>query len=220
MPVKEKEIYTLGIAILGNFNPSIITPHWLANKGLIRNSEADSAKVDIIHPEISRFELRDWLTVEISQSRADFKTKRESEFMAMRDLICGLFSLLKETPIEAMGINHLVHFTLKDFKEYENFGYWFSPVKTFGDVLHEPKLQNIQYVESKKENNEDGTFRFIISPSDLILDSKSVLFNINHHFINDGKTTKEFLDLLNSKWDYSFKKVDTLNKAVWNKVVL
>lgn len=217
MAAKEIEIYSLGIAILGNFNPAIFTPHWLANKGIIRNSEADSAITEIIHPEISRFELLDWLSVEVSPSRADFKTRRQSEFIAMRDLVLSVFTVLKETPVQAMGINHLMHFSLRDYKEYENFGYWLSPVKEFSDVLNEPKLQNIQYVETPPQDKEEGSIRLIISPSDLIPDKKSVLFNCNHHFINDDKTTKDFLEILIKKWDVSFERANKLNQAIWER---
>jgi hypothetical protein len=216
MAVKEKEIYALGITLLGNFNPSIFTPHWLASKDAIRNSEADAANVEIIHPEISKFNL-DWLSVEVSQSRADFKTKRESDFMAMRDLVISIFSVLKETPLNAIGLNHLIHYTMRDLKEYENFGYWLSPVQNFSDILNDPKLQNVQYIETATQDKNEGTIRLIISPSDLLTDNKSVLFNCNHHFINDEKPVKEFLDILISKWEYSFTKVENLNKAIWER---
>jgi hypothetical protein len=216
MAVKEKEIYSLSIAILGNFNPVIFSPHWLASKEIIRNAEAESATVEIIHPEISRFEL-DWLSVEVTQSRVDFKTRRESEFNALRDLVVSIFTILKETPIQAIGINHLCHYTMRDLKEYENFGYWLSPVKQFSDVLNEPKLQNIQFVETPSKNIDEGSIRLIISPSDLILDSKSVLFNSNHHFLSDGRNTKDFLEILTSKWNFSFEKVNNLNNSVWER---
>ena len=68
MAKKEREIYTLELVILGNFNPVIINPFWLVNKGLIRESENN--KPEILHSQISRFEL-DWLKVEVTQTRID-----------------------------------------------------------------------------------------------------------------------------------------------------
>lgn len=212
---KEREIYTLGVAILGNFNPVIITPFWLSSKELIRETEAETAVVEIIHPDLTRFDV-DWFSVEATPTRIDFKTKRESHFQALKDLIISIFSNLKETPIKAIGINHLCHFTMRDFKEYENFGYWLSPVKKLGNTMNEPKLQSIQFTESKSDNVEEGVLRLTISPSDLISDRKSVVFNTNHHFENqNSQDAKKMIELLSSKWDFSFEKVNKLNNNLW-----
>lgn len=214
---KSREIYTIGIVLLGNFNPVILTPFWLSSKGLIRESEADTAKVEIIHPDITRFEI-DWLSVEATPTRIDFKTKRESHFSVLRDLIVSIFSHLKETPINAIGINHLCHYTLRDFKEYENFGYWLSPVQELDSVLFRPKLQSVQYVETLDDKKENGLIKMTISPSDLLNDRKSVVFNSNHHFDNPkGTDARTMISLMLDKWDFSFQKVKDLNNLIWDK---
>ena len=51
------EIETFSIVFVGDFNPVILQPFWLANKGLIRESEATNAKVEVIHNEVVKFEL-------------------------------------------------------------------------------------------------------------------------------------------------------------------
>ncbi len=57
------EAYTLSIVFVGDFNPAIIQPYWLANKKLIREQEAENAKVGILHNEITKFNI-DWATIE------------------------------------------------------------------------------------------------------------------------------------------------------------
>ncbi len=214
--VRERDIYTIGVVILGNFNPVILTPQWLSAKGLIRETESDTAKFEFIHPEMTRFEI-DWLSVESTRDRIDFKTKRESHFSALRDLIVSFFSNLRETPIDAFGINHLCHFSMKDQKEYANFGYWLSPVEQFSSVLNKPKLLSVEYIETKSENNSDGVMRIRITPSDLLKDHKSVVFNCNHHFDNPGKDAKQMISLLVEKWEYSFNKTLEINNSIWEK---
>ena len=214
---KEREIYTINIVLLGNFNPVILTPFWLASKSLIRETEAETAKVEIIHPDITRFEI-DWFAIQVNTNRIEFKTKRESHFSALRDLIVSIFANLKETPITSFGINHFCHFSLRDTKEYINFGYWLSPVEQFSEVLNEPKLLSIQYIETKNKEKNDGAVRIAISPSNLILDNKSVVFNCNHHFDNpNGTDAKQMISLMIEKWDYSFKKINDLNNLIWDK---
>jgi len=211
---KEREVYTLGIVLLGSFNPSIITPFWLVSKGIIREIEAETAVLDVIHPNISRFSIPDWLSIEATQKRIDFKTNKESHFSVLRDLVVSVFGNLSETPIQAIGINHLSHFSLKDLKEYENFGYWLSPVQKLGGLLNEPKLQSIQFKETVNESNI-GLITMTISPSDLILDRKSVVINMNHHFDGKDKNAEEVMGLLVENWEYSFNKVNELNDFLW-----
>ncbi|HEY5370173.1 MAG TPA: hypothetical protein VIJ75_14415 [Hanamia sp.] len=218
--VKDREIYSLIVVIIGNFNPVIITPFWLSSKGFIRETEAETAKVVIVHPDITRFEI-DWLSVEVTRTRFELKTRRESHFSVLRDLVVSIFSTLKETPITAFGINHLSHFSLKDTKEYANFGYWLSPVQQFESVLNNPKVQSVQYSETRTENENEGVIRLGIYPSDLIKDDKSVVFNCNHHFENFSiKDTKEIILILVEKWEYSFIKSNQLNNLIWEKARL
>lgn len=214
---KEREIYSLDIVILGSFNPVIITPYWLATKNLIRETEADIATVEIIHPDVTRYDI-DWLSVEITNNRAVFRSRRESHFLVLRDLIVSIFNVLRETPLRAFGINHLSHYSLRDSKEYENFGYWLSPVQQFSDILYKPRLQSILFTESKNDNKKEGLIRLTISPSNIIKDGKSVLFNCNHHFENnDGTDAKQLMTLLVDIWQYSFDKVNKLSNEVWDK---
>lgn len=215
--MRERDIYSLGIVLIGNFNPVIITPFWLSAKGLIRESEAETAKVHLVHQDITRFEL-DWLTLEVTQTRLDVKTNRESHFTVLRDLILSIFGLLKETPISAIGINHLNHFSMRNLEEYKNLGYWLSPVQEFGGILNDPKLFNIHFLETKNsENPEKGVIRFIIAPSDLITDNKSILVTCNHQFENPKNDAKAMMKIFTERWEYSFVKCNNLINLLWEK---
>ncbi|MGB5942509.1 MAG: hypothetical protein WBG71_06465 [Leeuwenhoekiella sp.] len=217
--IKEHEIYTIGIVLLGNFNPSIITPFWLAHKNLIREVEATSAKIEVIHPNISRFSISDWLDIEATQERIDFKTNRESHFSVLRDLVVSIFSYLDETPIKSLGINHLKHYRMRDKKEYENLGYWLSPLHIFDQVLNQTKLQSIQFRETQDENKQ-GVITLTISPSDLIQDRKSVLFNANHHFNSKGDRSENIIKLLVNNWEYSFLTAKNVMNTLWTQANL
>jgi hypothetical protein len=102
---------SLSIVFLGEFNPVILQPFWLLNKGLIREEEAKNAKVGVIHNEIVKYEL-DWVGIEISKQRCEFKTTKSPYFYPMRDLAISVFKILRETPLKALGINHIFDFQL------------------------------------------------------------------------------------------------------------
>ena len=134
-------------------------------------------------------------------------------------MVISLFSILKETPIKAFGINHLQHYSLRDTNEYTKFGYWLSPVNEFKDFLDNPKVLSVTYIEDFSLTKKNETFRLTISPSDLLNDRKSVVFNINHHIENENKNDSiEFMKNLNELWDYSFEKADKISNGIWDKV--
>ena len=80
------QIETRGIVFLGDFNPSIFQPFWLASKNLIQEEEAKNAKIDVVMNELSRFQLGEWLSVEVSRNRCEFKTMKSPYFSPMKDL--------------------------------------------------------------------------------------------------------------------------------------
>ncbi len=211
----EHEIYAINIVFRGNFNPAIVNPMWLALKKIIRESEATSAKINVIHPEISSFEL-DWCEIQITSDRFDFKTKRESDFELLRDLIVSIFTHLSETPISAVGINHLCHYTLNDYDQYKKLGFWLSAVEQFSSFLNEPRLESIQFTETVDQNKNSGVFRIKIAPSDLITNNKSVVINVNNHFDNLKKLkTREFIEEFVKNWKNSFAQTKNINDSIW-----
>src|SRR5690606_31550685 len=132
-------IYNLSIVLVGNFNPSIITPHWLSSKKLIRESDADNAKVKVIHPEISHFSLS-FVEIQVTRDKVELTCDNQADFDILRDLAVSMFRSLKETPVKGIGINHLMHYTFKNEKDYNYFGDWLAPKQMWNDILDSPGL--------------------------------------------------------------------------------
>ena len=62
------EIEGVSIVLLGDFNPKIFQPAWFAAQELIRKEEAESAEIEVIHPEVVVFSL-DWLRIQVTRNR-------------------------------------------------------------------------------------------------------------------------------------------------------
>src|SRR5437870_4919946 len=92
------EIDAHSVVFVGDFNPKIFQPAWFAAQNLLRQEEADAAKIEIIHPEIVRFSL-DWLHVEVVHERFKASTLQFPYFEILRDLTVGTFKILRHTPI-------------------------------------------------------------------------------------------------------------------------
>lgn len=179
----------LDIVILGSFNPVIITPFWLANKELIRESEAVSANIRIMHNEIVEYDL-DWATFNITQKRFHIKCTQVPYFEIARDLIVAIFSILKETPVASFGYNHNKTISLKKQERYYEFGNRLCPLNNWSDFLSEPRLQRIDILDKDSKLKKHGNLLITIhAATDLQVDF-GVVININDHYDfslkNDG----------------------------------
>ena len=212
------ESHTVSIVFIGDFNPTIIQPFWLANKGLIRESEAQKAKIDVIHNDLVQFEI-DWLFLVIQKNRFELRTNKAPYFEPLKDLAISIFKILKETPLIAVGINHIKDFALPSAKEYYNFGNKLVPLSIWSDFLKEPKLQNLVILDVGK-NNETKNITISPSPKDLGLQF-GVRININNHFpitVATKNRDGEVLEILSSQWNGCIKDAEVVTEKIWSKV--
>ena len=92
---------TLNIVLIGDFNPHIFQPDWFILQGLLGKKEGESAKVEVIHSDLTVFNL-DWLRFEVTRTRVVAMTKDERYHEIMRDLIIGTFSILLHTSCQSL----------------------------------------------------------------------------------------------------------------------
>ncbi len=90
------------IVFIGSFNPSIFHPQWLVLEQLISKEEAQSAEIQIIHPEIAQFNVNK-ITYQITRERCILETQFEPRFKILKDLALGIFGLLHFSPIHMVG---------------------------------------------------------------------------------------------------------------------
>jgi len=208
------EAKNLSIVIIGNFNPAIVQPYWLANKGLIREEEAGNANIEFIHKDFSRFTI-DWAFIEVQPDRFELRTEKEPYFEILMDLCLGIFNNLSETPIQAIGINHIRHLSPITPEKYLEIGDRLAPLKNW-DFLKEPRILTVEVLENKSDNK--GYLRVVIKPSDKIRNSISV--NINDHFNlgSNGHSISVLNDVFSNKWKKSLVKADEIVQNLLHKL--
>ncbi len=209
------QIETRGLVFLGDFNPAVFHPFWLASKQLIQEEEATNAKIDIVMSELSRFQVGEWLNIEVSRSRCEFKTMKSPYFLPMKDLACNVFKILGETPITAVGINNIYDLSLKNEENYYRFGNALAPLSNWNDILDSPRLSQMMIVENQPKG-EAGTKRINISPSASELKVNfGVNINVNNHFeLSPNSNGKKAAQLVEEQHDscaeYSKKLVSNI----------
>lgn len=209
MMLKEnRQINELVLIFVGNFNPVIIQPFWLAHKNLIREEEGANAKVDVIHNELVKFEL-DWLKIQVTKARLELRTTQEPYFEPLKDLAIGIIKILNETPLDSFGLNHIRHYILESDKQYYDFGNKIAPLSNWNSIMKDPRLLALELLMNKPEN---GSIRIRVQPSDSLKNTKNaIMTNINDHYSTDTmepKRNDQLLKLLTENWLNSFSFAD------------
>jgi hypothetical protein len=125
------EIGNVSLVLLGQFNPPIIRPDWLARNDIIPQRSADGAEIKVIHPEITVFSM-EWLSVKVQVHRFVAEIT-EAPYIRLSDLVVRTFrEFLHHTPIWAVGINRTVHFNVKDEETRTRIGMTLAPPRAWG----------------------------------------------------------------------------------------
>lgn len=202
------------IAVLGDFNPIIFQPGWMAMKEIIGEGEAQGAEVAVIHRDLVRFNI-DWAEIEVTPERFHIKCSKEAFFEPTRDLVESIFNILQETPVRAFGINSTMHFRLKP-EDFKSFGDFLAPLSHWSDVFNDPRLFQIEILETDRADKQDGLYRFRIQTSDLIRPN-GISTNLNNHLNVKSNRALDMVRLLKENWQPSMDFNKAIITDLWKK---
>jgi len=210
---------SLAIVIVGNFNPAIINPSWLCNKKLIREDEEETATIKVIHPEVSDFSLQ-IASFHVTKDKMIISSENPSDFILIRDLAISIFSILSETPVEAIGLNYTKDFSLVDAGTYYEFGNWLVPHSNWSEVISEPKTVNLKMLEPyKKDGFVQSTFEISTSKK---VQEYGVRFHLNYHIeIDRIKPSKEkdVVFQIENNWSLAEDKMNSICEKLINDFI-
>lgn len=212
-------IVSLSIVLLGDFNPLIFQPSWLAKNELIQEHEGEGNAIQVMHKELVRLDL-EWVQIEVTPDRVELKSDSQPYFEVVKDLSISIFNILKNTPIKALGINHIFHFQL-DKASYQEFGNRLSPLSNWEGILNDAKIARLEVIENERSDGLKGTYRVRIEPSDR-LNPNGLIVNTNDHFavkdMENVNGSSEIIRILDSKWEASKKRATSAYKDLWKKL--
>lgn len=200
--VQVPEIEDASIVVLGTFNPAIFHPLWFKMNELIRPEEAESAKLEVTHPQISIFSF-EWCRVHVETGRFIVNASNKASYGLISDLVFGTFSILDHTPITAMGLNRTMHFKMDSREKWHAFGHMVAPKEVWSQIMAKPGLRSLT-MEDPRETPE-GVLRVQIEPSVRI--DPGVFIDVNNHYKLENKSVQDMLEILRNSWK------DVLNKA-------
>ncbi|MCG8317861.1 MAG: hypothetical protein MI921_00030 [Cytophagales bacterium] len=220
MSYEDFEIYDLSIVIIGQFNPMIIHPLWLAQKGLIREGEShpEISKVEIMHRDIVKFELVDWSEFVITKERFEIKTSNSAYFEPVKDLVISIFGILGETPLYSMGINHTLHYSFQDINRSKSFANSFVPLAKWNETISDPRLLRLEILEQKRKDGRNGSVRVRIESSSKLINTMgvgSVAIDINDHYQASNSAGENIVEILQSVWKDSSERAKEIITGIW-----
>ncbi len=202
------KIEGLNIVLRGSFNPQIFQPAWFAAEGLIRKEEADSAKVQVIHPEVTVFSL-DWGQVQVTHDlfSAESSTNQRFSPELIRDLTVGTFRLLRHTPVTMMGLNRFFHFPITSMELWHSVGHKLAPKEHWRDLLQEPGTRSLT-IQGVRPDGLKGLILVKIEPS--IEAHPGVFVHVNDHFEAQATApvqgATELIGILEKSWKESLER--------------
>lgn len=211
MSDKKPIIESHAIVLRGDFNPKIFQPAWFASEGLIKKSEEESCKIEIIHQEIVDFRI-DWLHLQVKRDIFTTTTTQVPYYEILRDLISGTFNILIHTPLTKIGLNFDVHYNLDSEEKWHEFGNLVAPKDPWSGIIDYPGMRSLTMMQSNRTDNHKGYVQIRVEPS-LRVDH-GLYIDINDHYEVENESValgaKEIIDILNDEWHNSRKRSEKI----------
>lgn len=195
------ELDEAAIVILGSFNPAIFHPFWFNAKGLIKSEEAEACKIEVTHPTITIFSM-EWCKVQVELNRFVIQATSPLHFDQIQDLMLGTFSLLESTPVNALGINRMMHFKLESRETIDAFGDMIAPKQVWKDFMHDPGVSSLVMVDPKEKAKKRTQITIQLSGRLEF----GLFIAINNHFDLEDNTAKDLVNILKESWQDSITK--------------
>lgn len=211
------KIDAMSIVLIGQMNPSVFQPAWLAAENLIKEAEAKEIKIEVIHPEISSLSL-DWFKLQVLPNRFLISTTQQPYFEIVRDLVFGIFQLLNFTPLEKMGINRERHFESPNLKEWHALGDLLVPKDRWQGLLDKPGLRSLIIEESSRRDGRPGYVRVKVEPSPTI--EQAVFIQVNDHYeLPDTQNSAvQMMKVLDDCWVNSISRSNEIIENIINLI--
>jgi hypothetical protein len=209
------------VVLLGNFNPAIFQPAWLAAKGLIRESEATGASVEVIHPELSQFRAA-WLHLQVTRDRFVASTSDPAHWAPLRDLCVGTFELLEQTPTSLLGLNRVIQVELSTVAELNTLGHLLAPSGPWSGVIDKPGMLSLM-MSTEQPDRAKGRLIVRVEPSAKF--PHTVFFEITKEFAAEtlppaSASTATFIARLRNDWDAAMNEAGLAVERLMGQVPL
>jgi hypothetical protein len=226
----EPDFQQVQVVLLGQFNPAIVQPGWLAKHEIIGESEALNARIEVIHPEVTVLHLAH-VELMIEPGKCTLAS-RGIHFDVLRDFVLKTFGeFLFHTPISALGINSMIHFDCGSFEAREEFakrlaprepwGAWGEEIEGAPDGLEHGGLVSISMRQNNRRDGKKGFLIVRLEPSTR-LPRTGIFMLINDHYSFDDAKDKDSamaMEVIELNWEKSLQYSEFIANSVMKNFV-
>lgn len=199
MPTQLK-LEGLSVVFRGPFTPAAFQPKWLATLGLLRETEAEEAKIEVIHNSVAVFKTS-WLVFQATDDYLNLSTTEVSMYEPLRDLGISILRLFPASQLIAMGINVDLHYMVETRSAFDRVGNMLVPKERWAKVLPKPGMLTLT-VQHPRPDDLDGNINVRVEPSNRMPENVvGVFVNINDHYNLKGMAEKTKVDANKSAQD-------------------
>jgi len=186
MPIPHPVADTTTIVLLGSFNPKIFQPVWLGTEGLVSKTEAERAEIQVIHPEVAVLSVGPF-SLQVLGERFVAETDQPAYFVPLRDLVVGIFRLLRHTPARALGINRQMHFKVAEDLSWEGLGAAIMESIPWAEALQGSQSVGLD-LRGSRAKSENGYVQVRLEPSNIEKDG--IFVRVNDHYETSGENSQ------------------------------
>jgi hypothetical protein len=226
----EPEVTQLSVVLLGNFNPTIFQPAWLARHGVITEKAAETAAITVIHPDVVIFAVQDLFTLHVERER--FSISRASiPWVFVSDFVAKIFGdLLPHTPVSKLGINLVVHFDAGSQAKRDEIGERLAPpapwgewgaLAASGEGMRRGGLRSLTMIQKNVSDRPAGWVQAKIEPSILVRGGVTGIFmEINDHYelVGQSEDARAIVAILQEKFDSSVRNSERIVDQIMSMV--
>lgn len=217
MSEPKPEIEAVSIVLAGSFNPRIFHPAWFAKENLIQESEGQTAEIQVITSDVAVFSIG-WMGLEVVHDRFAITSNQPQYFDALRDLVSGMFKLLRHSPISQLGINKLEHYRSLNEDEWHQLGHRLAPKEPWTGLLEKPGMRRLSMLGVRPDQFA-GKLLVTVEPSVKI--RPGVYFEVNDHYQNDvadeGRSCDRMVEILNVSWQQSLERAANITRTLMTR---
>lgn len=196
LPDVERVRGGLHLVAEGHLNPAILVPRWFGNEGLLREEEVRIAESNLeANSSFAAFRTRDFSFV-VTYDRLEIFSNNEGMEPVIRDLLLGIFTLLRHIPLSSLTISRFAH--LASSQNPETRPDWSAVVSPhrFEPILGNYEVVNISAVGTEGPVPQDAEVTISLQPSKDLNATLFVECRYGYELADDGISTEEASELL------------------------
>lgn len=208
------------IVLVGSFNPVIFHPQWFIRHGLVQETDINEKDTEIVHPDICKFSLG-WAAFDILRNKFVSRTNDPSQYCALRDLTISAFSILSHTPLNQLGMNLTIEYSISSIENWHKIGDILAPKDPWRDLLPERIGMRKVIIQSSRKDALGGYIMVEVEPTNPSV--YGVRFSMNSHveLVEDEENSSANYAtiVLSENWETTLKDHETLSKSVLERIL-